>query len=163
MLPQVKKILYASDIESGARPAFRAALSLCGHYHSEITFLHVIEPLSANAQSVIKTIMSKDAVDELHDESIAHVKEVIAERVERFCRTELEESEVPEISTLISRVEEGAPWKKILEVADDIDADVIVMGTRTHSSLGQFLLGSTASKVMHHSKRPVLIVPLAHY
>ena len=65
-----------------------------------------------------------------------------------------------EEGSVMSRVEEGTPWKTILRVADEIDADVIVMGTRTHSAMGQFLLGSTANKVMHNSKRPVLIVPL---
>ena len=33
-----EKILYASDIEKGSRPAFRAAVSLCGHYDAQITW-----------------------------------------------------------------------------------------------------------------------------
>jgi nucleotide-binding universal stress UspA family protein len=59
-----------------------------------------------------------------------------------------------------ARIEEGTPWRKILEVGDEINADVIVMGTRKHSALGQALMGSTATKTLTHSKRPVLIVPL---
>lgn len=160
MLPQVKKILYASDIDHGSRPAFRAAVSLCGHYNSEITFLHVIEPLSATAQSIVDTMMNDESLNEMHDQSIQNLRNKLTERIERFCAEELEESEMLTEGQAIARVEEGVPWKTILEVADDIDADVIVMGTRTHSGVSQFLLGSTANKVMHHTKRPVLVVPL---
>lgn len=160
MLPEVKKILYASDIDHGSRPAFRAAVSLCGHYNSEITFLHVIEPLSASAQSIVDTMMNDESLHEMHDQSLQNLSNKLKSRIERFCESELDENEMLSEGQAIARVEEGVPWKTIIEVADDIDADVIVMGTRTHSAVGQFLLGSTANKVMHHSKRPVLIVPL---
>ena len=160
MLPDVKKILYASDIDKGSRPAFRAAVSLCGHYNSEITYLNVIEPLSASAQSIVETMMSDESLNELHDSSLQNLKQKIEERIKHFFESELEENELLSEGSLSTRVEEGTPWKTILRVADEIDADVIVMGTRTHSAMGQFLLGSTANKVMHNSRRPVLIVPL---
>lgn len=160
MLPDVKKILYASDIDKGSRPAFRAAVSLCGHYNSEITFLHVIEPLSSSAKSIVETMMNDESLHELHDQSIQNLRDKLKQRINHFCETELEENEMLSEGQARARVEEGTPWKTILSVADDIDADVIVMGTRTHSSVGQFLLGSTANKVMQNSKRPVLIVPL---
>ncbi|MBR9867412.1 MAG: universal stress protein [Oceanospirillales bacterium] len=160
MLPQVKKILYASDIEKGSRPAFRSAVSLCGHYHSEITYLHVIEPLSASAQNMVRTIMNDHDLNELHDQSIANLRQKMHQRLELFYASELEENEQLSKGQVTARVEEGLPWKTILSVADEIDADVIVMGCRTHSAVGQFFLGSTANKVIHHSKRPVLIVPL---
>lgn len=157
MLPGVTRILYASDIRPGARPAFRAAMSLCGHYQSQITFLHVVEPVSGHAERLVRSMMSDDpSLKALHDESLQHVHKQLIERVERFCREELDASELLADGQLEARVEEGSPWKKILEVADEIDASVIVMGVRHHHSL----LGDTPSKVMHHSRRPVLTVPL---
>jgi len=157
MLPGVTRILYASDIRPGARPAFRAAMSLCGQYHSEITFLHVVEPVSGYAERLVRSMMSDDpSLKALHDESLGHVQKQVVERVERFCREELDASEMLEDGQLVARVEEGAPWKKILEVASEMDALVIVMGCRDHNSLR----GDTPSKVMHHSRRPVLSVPL---
>ncbi|MDX2424326.1 MAG: universal stress protein, partial [Amphritea sp.] len=122
--------------------------------------LHVIEPLSASAQSIVETMINEHDLNELHDQSLKNLKVKIVERIDRFCKAELEEGELLADGSLTSRVEEGTPWRTILRVADEIDADVIVMGTRTHSAMGQFLMGSTANKVMHHSKRPVLIVPL---
>lgn len=162
MLPAVKKILYASDIEKGSRPAFRAAVSLCGHYHSEITYLHVIEQMSASAENLIKNMASQDdSLQDLQAKSLDNLKQKLQERVDRFCATELEENEMLSEGQVNTMIREGKPWKEILKVADEIDADVIVMGIRSHSSVGQFLLGSTSNKVMNNSKRPVLMVPLA--
>ncbi|MBY4678142.1 universal stress protein [Marinobacterium arenosum] len=160
MLPDVNKILYASDIEQGSRPAFRAAVSLAGHYDAEVTFLHVIEPLSATAQSIVKTMMNDESLHELHDASVDNLRKKLMERIDRFCESELDDGEKMREDQIVARVEEGVADRVILKVAEEIDADVIVMGTRTHTAMGQFLLGSTANKVMHQSKRPVLIVPL---
>lgn len=47
----------------------------------------------------------------------------------------------------------------IVDTADRVGADVIVMGTRGLSAIGALMVGSTAYKVLHASKRPVLVVP----
>lgn len=160
MLPDVKTILYASDIEEGSRPAFRAAVSMAGHYDAKITFLHVIEPLSASARNILKTMMNDASLNEMHDSSVENLKNKLVSRIERFCETELDSSEAMKEGQIIPRVEEGTADRVILKVANEIGADLIVMGTRTHSSVGQFLLGSTANRVMHHTQKPVLIIPL---
>lgn len=161
MFHDVKKILYVSDLEKGSRPAFRAAVSLCGHYaESEITYLHVIESLSSTTRSVLSNMMEQDEIDEMLHKGVEALSKKIRERIERFCEDELEEHEVLSLRNINARVEEGTPWRKILEVADEIKADVIVMGTRKHNALEQMLMGSTATKTLSHSKRPVLVVPL---
>ncbi len=160
MLPDVKTILYASDIEEGSRPAFRAAVSMAGHYDAKITFLHVIEPLSATARNILKTMMNDASLNEMHDSSVENLKNKLVSRIERFCESELDSSEAMKEGQIIPRVEEGTADRVILKVANEIGADLIVMGTRTHSSVGQFLLGSTANRVMHHTQKPVLIIPL---
>lgn len=161
MFHKVKRILYVSDLEHGSRPAFRAAVSLCGHYaESQITYLHVIESQSGTTRSVLSNMMEQEEIDEMLKKGVEALSVKIRERIERFCADELEEHEVLSLKNIDARVEEGTPWRKILEVADQIDADVIVMGTRKHSALGQMLMGSTAVKTLTHSKRPVLVVPL---
>ncbi len=160
MLPDVKKILYASDIETGSRPAFRAAISMAGHYNAEVTFLNVIEPLSASAKSLMKTMMNDEALSEMHEESIANLKNKLIDRITLFCAQELDEDEKMLDGQVVPRVEEGVADKAILRVADELDVDLIVMGTITHSSVEQFFLGSTANRVMQRTKKPVLIIPL---
>ncbi|MCP3936734.1 MAG: universal stress protein [Actinomycetia bacterium] len=53
----------------------------------------------------------------------------------------------------------GATTDTILEVADEIDADVVVVGRHRHGRLHDLLLGNTATEVVERSRRPVLIVP----
>jgi nucleotide-binding universal stress UspA family protein len=52
-----------------------------------------------------------------------------------------------------------AVWQTILAGADAIDADVIVCGSRGRGGLARSLLGSTSTSVLHHARRPVLVVP----
>jgi nucleotide-binding universal stress UspA family protein len=47
----------------------------------------------------------------------------------------------------------------IVAVAGEVDADVIVLGTRGRSGVKSLMLGSVSHAVVHHADRPVLIVP----
>jgi nucleotide-binding universal stress UspA family protein len=53
---------------------------------------------------------------------------------------------------------EGDPAAVIIDVAQDRDADLIVIGSRGHTGLRRFLLGSVATKVAHHAPHSVTIV-----
>lgn len=157
---KINKILYASDIDQGSRPVFRAAMSLCGKYSSEVTYLHVMEPLSSTAQNLIKNLVDTEDEGGIYQKSILALKDKINNRVKRFFNEEIEFHCNLEESNVKTRIEEGVAWETIIRVANEIDADVIVMGTRTHSTMGQFFTGSTANKVMLNTKKPLLIIPL---
>jgi nucleotide-binding universal stress UspA family protein len=60
-----------------------------------------------------------------------------------------------------ARTAEGKVWRTIVDVADEIDARVIVIGTRGHGGVESLLIGSVANGVVHHSHRPVLVIPPA--
>ena len=52
----------------------------------------------------------------------------------------------------------GYAAREIINDAREVNADVIVMGSRGRGDLAGLLLGSTAHKVIHLSDRPVLVV-----
>jgi nucleotide-binding universal stress UspA family protein len=60
-----------------------------------------------------------------------------------------------------ARVErsDSSAWRTILDVADDLNAELIVVGTRGVAAVQSALLGSVSSAIVHHSERPVLVVP----
>ncbi|MGH2908343.1 MAG: universal stress protein, partial [Solirubrobacteraceae bacterium] len=63
-----------------------------------------------------------------------------------------------------ARVEQadGPVWRTIVDVADRIDAGLIVCGTRGRGTIRTALLGSTSHAVLQHAGRPVLISPEPH-
>jgi nucleotide-binding universal stress UspA family protein len=52
----------------------------------------------------------------------------------------------------------GAPGRTICEVAADWGADLIAIGRRGHSGIGELLLGSVSNYVLHHTPCSVLTV-----
>jgi nucleotide-binding universal stress UspA family protein len=52
----------------------------------------------------------------------------------------------------------GEPEKKIVEFADWVGADLIVVGSRGHGGITSALLGSVSRGILHEAKRPVLVV-----
>lgn len=56
------------------------------------------------------------------------------------------------------RAERGSPiWSRIVEVANENDAGIIVLGSHGRTGLSEVLMGSVASSVAQHALQPVLI------
>jgi nucleotide-binding universal stress UspA family protein len=60
-----------------------------------------------------------------------------------------------------TRLASGPVWQAILSVADEYDAAAIVLGRRGLGGVRSMLLGSVSNAVVHHSNRPVVIIPRA--
>ena len=56
-------------------------------------------------------------------------------------------------------VAEGRPVEVLLDTAQERDAALIVVGSHGEGAVSAAFLGSTALKLLHHSKVPVLVVP----
>jgi nucleotide-binding universal stress UspA family protein len=52
----------------------------------------------------------------------------------------------------------GTPVDAILDLGEELGADLIVVGSRGHGALGRLVLGSVSEGVVHHSTRPVLVL-----
>lgn len=61
----------------------------------------------------------------------------------------------PWVATIVRR---GSPRQVILDVADEIAADLIVMGTHGRSGFKRWVLGSVAEHVVRNSQIPVMVV-----
>jgi nucleotide-binding universal stress UspA family protein len=82
--------------------------------------------------------------------NLRDVAESVAARAER--EVEAEGLEV------VTHAREGDPAHVILEVADDQNADLIVVGARGLTGFRRFLLGSVSSKLAHHAHCSLMIV-----
>ncbi|GAA1806636.1 universal stress protein [Actinomadura chokoriensis] len=53
----------------------------------------------------------------------------------------------------------GPVWAAIVDVADELNASLIVTGSRGLAGARSVILGSVSTRVLHHARRPVLVVP----
>ncbi|MDQ5769298.1 universal stress protein [Thiothrix subterranea] len=163
MLPEIKTILYATDLkEQGSKNVFKMAVSLAKSTGAHIVMLHVAEVPSANVEHMLANVLSEEAFQDMKSKGLQTYKDQMESRLQAFCEEECNDSNQHHYPggkpTVI--VEEGRPARTILRLAEEHQADLIVMGCRHHSTLGQALLGSIANKVAYRSKIPVMIYPI---
>jgi len=160
MIPDIKKILYATDMSPNARYAFGYAASLANRYDAKITIIHVVEELSPTAQLLIGDIIGEKRWSSLKGEREDTIITTIRERLENFCESFYRE--MPQCRLAIERVlvETGPAVSRIIEAAESTDADVIVMGSHGQGMLQEVMIGSTSRRVLRRCNKPVLVVRL---
>ncbi len=158
MLPKVKTILYASDLGNHTRPAIKMAAAVASGQKARIIYLHVLESISGTAKSLVSSYVSEEELNQIFTDSVQKMTEKMRDRIQKFHDEELTDED-RDLETKIM-VKTGKIEEVILDVAEQEKADLIVMGSRTHSGIGQFMMGSSANKVIHTSHIPVLVVPI---
>ncbi len=158
MIPQIKKIVYATGLGSGAPYVFRYALSLARQYDAKIDIVCGLAPLTPQAKGIADIYIGKEESKEFHRQARERVKHSVEQQVEAMCHSAIIDD--PEGFQYVNRINviEEAPDQAILKCAKDLGADVIVMGTHRRTMAQGVMLGSCAVKVVHQSTIPVLLV-----
>jgi len=140
----IKTILYPTDFSADSRPAFEVACALASEGHSRLVVLHVKRPPLA-------TLGGTTGVPPLPNE---YDRERWWEKLQGIQSTRAD-------ITVEHRLEYGDPAAVILQMAQEIVADLIVMGTHGRTGLRRVLMGSMAEQVVRKAPCPVLTVRTA--
>jgi len=159
VIPEIKKILYATDLSEGARHALGYAASIANRFGAGLTVLHVIEDTSPYQDSLVMNILGENRWQQLRAENEQKVISMIKERVKNFCDEVSKEMPACPFITDEIIVKIGHPVEEILKTAKDIQVDMLVLGARGQGIIADALLGSVSRRVLRRSNRPVLIVP----
>jgi len=160
ILPDIKKILYVTDLSENARHAFAYAAGIANRYGAAVTILHVIEEFSRYATDLIAVFAGDERWENVRKRNEQDVIDTIKERIENFCAQA--SNELPECPFITEEtvVKMGSPSDVILENAHNGGYDMVVMGTHGHSTMMDTMMGSTARRVVRRCKKPVLTVRL---
>jgi nucleotide-binding universal stress UspA family protein len=139
--PMFGTIVLAVDGSKYSEKAVELAKRLGTASNDEVVVTHVTELLPPRFQTY------PDLDDQLHAEANQLTKGYVAE---------LEEAGIKARAELRS-AQFGGVARILTNLAEDLDAGLIVMGSHGRGDLTALLLGSVAHKVLHLSKRPVLI------
>ena len=134
------KILFPLDRSREAQEAIAVAIDLVQKYQSKLILLSVIETPDPNAETIDDPVMqSPEAIDQLlHSAQAMFAKRGIqAEILQR----------------------QGKPAFTICDVADELNVNLIVLGSRGIGLDVEHTTDSVASRVINLAPCPVLIVP----
>jgi nucleotide-binding universal stress UspA family protein len=133
-------ILWATDGSDNAARALPWAKALLKGDDALLIAVHIVqEPASVDRA---KTPTSN------HD-LLANIQSAVAEAADQGLKSALK----------VANYVGSQPAQAIADIAREVDADVIVVGTRGHSRIGGLLVGSVAQNLLKLAPCPVLSVP----
>jgi nucleotide-binding universal stress UspA family protein len=138
-----RKIVLAVDGSEVSKNAAKHAVALAKSTGGELIAIHVIPPFDVTEIESFKPDTIMKGLREEGEKILSEVKTLASKQGVK----------------VEARVEDGIPYDRICEVAEESDADLIVMGSHGRTGIGKVFIGSVAERVIGKSKgRPVLIV-----
>src|SRR5690606_3823919 len=142
MTALIKRVLFATDFSACADRALGYALALANVWKSELTVMTVLELYPGMDPDYT---VNKMYLNHLRDEANRQLASL--------------ESWVKAAGhSITTRIEVGIPSQCVQAVADEIGADLLVVGTHGRTGLDHVLVGSTAERVVRVAPCPVLAV-----
>jgi nucleotide-binding universal stress UspA family protein len=135
-----RTIAIGLDGSEGAKKAIPFAVELARRDGAKLILAHVEEDIPGKGGGPIRL-----NEDEVQAEIKRQAEELTADGVETTVR--------------MTNVFLGGPAPAIAKIADEADADLIVVGTRGQSTVVGVVLGSVAQRLLHLAHQPVLVVP----
>jgi nucleotide-binding universal stress UspA family protein len=142
--PPYRHLLCATDGWSRSEQAARHAVELAAALGARLTLLHVLDPAEyAGREGTI-------AEEEILDAAFAEARALVHAARRR--------AQLAGVECALALVLHHQPYQAILERADALSADLIVMASHGRRGLEAVLLGSETQKVITHGRLPVLVV-----
>jgi nucleotide-binding universal stress UspA family protein len=146
-------VLIAYDGSEGAQAAIeRAGVVLGGGRAVVATAWSPLRDAAPAALLALPAGVIEAAVDDIDAATEEHARDVAADGAERARKAGFDAE--PRAVRSSERY-----FRTLLTLADELDAPVIVMGSRGRSAAASAVLGSVSTGVLHHGRRPVLVVP----
>jgi nucleotide-binding universal stress UspA family protein len=143
----MKNILVTIDFDSGEEKLLETALTMANKFSAKVWLLHVTAP----DPEFVGYDVGPQYIRDFRAEELRNEHKTLQEFAKRF-----EQKGIDAEGLLI----QGATLEMILNEAQKLKIDLIIVGYEQHNFLYEALIGSVSSKLIKKSKIPVLVVPL---
>ncbi|MEE1925430.1 universal stress protein [Pseudomonas sp. 148P] len=158
----IRSMLYATDLGVYAPYVMQHALALARTFNAELYVIHAVEPMGQFAESLLQSYLDEQTLDQLHSQGVNTVMANIEQRVLENFRDELGDQEDLALIRAV-RVRQGDPAEVILEQAQRLNVDLLIVGSHSHGAGVEIPIGRTAVRILQLSPVPVYMVPLAQH
>ncbi|MEC7522763.1 MAG: universal stress protein [Myxococcota bacterium] len=142
-MPEIRRIICPVDFSEPSEKALDYAIELAAKFGADVQAIHAYQlPVYALPDGAM--MAGPEFTTKVTDELQKALKELSA----RKSGVKLE-----------THLVEGIPYKEVVRMTEELDADLVVMGTHGRTGLKHLLLGSVAERVVRSSKVPVITVP----
>jgi len=142
-MPGFTNILVATDFGKPAACAVQLAASLAEAFGAKLTLLFVF-----SLPPTMGLMGGPFPIEQLQDRARKALDVETARLAQR-------------VPTATGVIRAGSPWEEILQEANELGADLIVLGTHGRRGLPRALIGSVAERVLRMASIPVLTVAAA--
>lgn len=143
---EMKKILFPTDFSDSSDHAVRYAVSFAQEFDAKLYVLHIVEDVSNAAYF---DMLAGPPLQEMYAEMEARAWESVKRAVPETKRSDVDWEPL---------VRRGAPAIEICHTAEELEVDLVVLGTHGRTGLKHMLFGSVAEKVVRMAPCPVLSV-----
>lgn len=152
----IKKVLIALDYDRSAKEVAQLGFSIAKAMNGEVILLHVLADIAYYSTPEYSPIMGFS--DFTHTEFLQMVDVDGLKKAGKHFLEKIKHHLGDDTITTV--IEEGDVADMVLKTAMRSHADIIVIGSHSRKWLEKILVGSTAEKVLSHTTKPLLIVPV---
>ncbi len=150
----MKKVLIALDYHPVSEKVAETGYELAKNMNAEVCLLHVLDDV-AFYSAEYPTFLGYEGYPGIGpDFNVAQEMHNIARDFLSKAAGHLDDEKVQ------THLAEGDTAKTLLAYAEEWKADLIVMGTHSHSALEKLFMGTVAQKILEKTKIPVYMVPV---
>ncbi|NBF39500.1 MAG: universal stress protein [Spirochaetes bacterium] len=141
--PSIDRVLVPVDLSEFSAPLFRAALDVARVHGAGVDLLHVVEPLPYP-----RPLVGQISVHDLVPDPTERSGELLSELVSAHAQADV---------YVTTHTAEGHAAQTIVQHADALESDLIIMASQGMSAIERLLLGSVTARVVRRAQCPVFI------
>ena len=142
---QFRHILAPTDFSEYSKQAVASAFELAKKFDAKLSILHVVELPAYPVEGYVPPSLTATFMEDLEREASRELAQVVPEA----------EATGVEVARLVGV---GTPYRKIIDMAEAEQVDLIVMATAGRTGFSRLVMGSIAERVVRTVSCPVLTI-----